>query len=59
MHNSQDNCACNKKVRYIEVEIHLGIMTHEHITVHISSYEKVRTFKHVGSLITNQNHYLW
>ena len=28
----------------------------EHITVGCSSYEKVKTFKHLGSLLINQNY---
>ena len=35
-------------------DFHRGMMANEHITVGSNSYEKVKTFKYLGSLVTNQ-----
>ena len=34
---------------------HRGIIANAHITIESNSYEKVKTFKYLGSLLTNQN----
>jgi hypothetical protein len=39
----------------MEVGHHQGMMKNEHITVGSNPSEKVRTFKYLGSLLTNQN----
>ena len=39
----------------MEVECHWGMMAHKHIIVGNNSYEKVKTFKYVGSLLINEN----
>ena len=38
----------------MEVGRHRDMMLNEHITVDSNSYEKVKTFKHLGPLLTNQ-----
>ena len=43
------------KTKYMEIGRHRGMMTNEHMTVGSNSYEKVETFKYLGSLLTNQN----
>ena len=46
--------AVNKgKTKYMEVGRHRGLIANEHIK--IGSYEKLTTFKYLGSLLTNQN----
>ena len=44
------------KTKYMEIGFHRGMMAYEHITVGCNSYEKVKTFKYLGSLVTNQNY---
>ena len=39
----------------MEVGGHVGMMANEHDTVDGNSYEKVKTFKYLASLLTNQN----
>ena len=39
----------------MQVGYHRGVMANEHITVCSNSYEKVKTCKYSGSLLTNQN----
>ena len=34
---------------------HLGMIANAHIKIGINSNEKVKTFKYLGSLLTNQN----
>ena len=43
------------KTKYMEIERHRGMIANEHISIGINSYEKVKTFKYLGSLVTNQN----
>ena len=43
------------KTNNTEIGRHRGLMTREHITVGSNSYEKVKTFKYLGSFVTNQN----
>jgi hypothetical protein len=40
-----------RKTKYMEV-----VMANENIRIGRSSYEKVKNFKHLGSLLTNQNY---
>ena len=39
----------------MEIGRHRGIIANAHIKIGSSSYEKVKTFKYLGSLLTNQN----
>ena len=39
----------------MEIGGHRGIVANEHIRIGSDSYEKVKTFKYLGSLVTNQN----
>jgi hypothetical protein len=43
------------KTKYMEIGRHRGNIANEHITVGSSSHEKVKTFKYLSSLSTNQN----
>ena len=43
------------ETKYMEVGRHRGMMENEHITGGCNSCEKVKTFKHLGSLLKNQN----
>ena len=43
------------KTKYMEIGHHRGMMANEHITLSISTYENVKTFKYLGSLLTNPN----
>ena len=43
------------KTKYMEIGRHLGMMANEHITVGSNMYEKLKTCKYLGSLLTNQN----
>ena len=39
----------------MDVGLHRGIMENEHTTVGSNQYEKVETFKYLGSLTANKN----
>ena len=39
----------------MEIGRHRGIMANAHIKIGSNSYEKVKTFKYLVSLVTNQN----
>ena len=39
----------------MEVLHHRGMMVDQHINIGSNSYEKVKTFKYLDSLLTNQN----
>jgi len=39
----------------MEIERHRGMIANEHIRIDSNSYEKVKIFKCLGSLVTNQN----
>ena len=39
----------------MEIRRHRGKIANEHIRIGSNSYEKVKTFKYLGSLVTNQN----
>ena len=41
------------KIKYMEVARHRGLMANEHIRISGNSYEKVKTFKYLGSVLTN------
>ena len=43
------------KTMYMEIGRHRGIIANEHIRIGSNSYEKVKSFKYLGSLVTNQN----
>ena len=43
------------KTKYIEIGRHRGMIANAHIKIGSNSYEKVKTFKYLGSLLTNQN----
>ena len=43
------------KAKYIKVWHHRGMMANEHIAISGNSNVKVKSFKYVGSLLTNQN----
>ena len=43
------------KTKYMEIECHRGLIANEHIKIGINSHEKVKTYKYLGSLLTNQN----
>ena len=44
-----------EKTKYMEVGRHRGMIANAHIKIGSNSYEKVETFKYLGSLMTNQN----
>ena len=44
------------KINYMEVGRHRGMMTNEYIGIVSNSYEKMKTFKYLGSLVKNQNY---
>ena len=41
------------KTKYMEIGCHWGIIPNAHLKIDINSYEKVKTFKYLGSLLTN------
>ena len=45
-----------EKTKYMEIGRHRGIIANAHIKIGGNSYEKVKTFKYLGSLLTNQNY---
>ena len=45
----------HRETKYIEKGHHRGMITNEHIRIGSNSYEKVKTFKQLGSLVANQN----
>ena len=44
-----------RKTKYLEIGRHRGIIANAHINLGSNSYEKVKTFKYLGSLLKNQN----
>jgi len=36
----------------MDIGLHRGMITNEHIRIGINSYEKVKSFKYLGSLVT-------
>ena len=59
--NEKRNIACKDiglavnigKTNYMEIGRHRGIIANAHIKIGRNSYEKVETFKYLGSLLTN------
>ena len=46
------------KTKHMEIGRHRGMIANEHhIKIGSNSYEKVKTFKYLGSLLTNQNYF--
>ena len=43
------------KTKYMEIGRHRGMIANAHIKISSNSYDKVNTFKYLGSLFTNQN----
>ena len=43
------------KTKYMEIGRHRDIIANAHIKIGSNSYEKVETFKYLGSLLTNHN----
>ena len=43
-----------QKTKYMEIGCHRGKVANEHIKIDSNSYEKVKTFIYLGSLVTNQ-----
>ena len=43
------------KTKYMETGLHRGRMLNENITVGSNLYEKVKTYKFLGCLLTKQN----
>ena len=43
------------KTNYMEIGRHRGMIANELIKIGSNSYEEVKTFKYLGSLVTNQN----
>ena len=46
------------KTKYMEIGRHRGMIANAHIKIGNNSYEKVKTYKYLGSLLTNQNYIL-
>ena len=44
------------KTKYMEIGRHRGVIANAHIKIDSNSYEKVKTFKYLGPLLTNQNY---
>ena len=44
------------KTKYMEIIRHRGMIANADIKIGSNSYEKVKTFKYLGSLLTNQNY---
>ena len=43
------------KTKYMEMGRHRGMIANAHIKIGSNSYEHLKTFKYLGSLLTNQN----
>ena len=43
------------KTKYMEIGRYRDMIVNEHISISSNSYEKVKTFKYLESLLTNQN----
>ena len=43
------------KTKYMEIGRHRNMIANAHIKIGSNSYEKVKTFKYLDSLLTNQN----
>ena len=49
-----DLAANTGKTKFMVIVHHWGIMAREHIRIGCNSYEKVKSFKYLGSLLTNK-----
>ena len=45
-----------RKTKNMEIIYHRHMIANEHFTVGSNSYEEVKTFKYLGSLLINQNY---
>ena len=45
-----------EKTKYMEIERHRGMAGNEHFKIVSNSYEKLKTFKYLGSSMINQNY---
>ena len=55
-HSKNISLAVNAgKTKHMETGRHGGMIANGHIKIGNNSYEKVKTFKYLGSLLTNQN----
>ena len=43
------------KTKYIEIGRHRGMIANAHMKIGSNSYEKLKIFKYLGSLLKNQN----
>ena len=43
------------KTKYLDMVCHQGMIANKNIRIGNNSYEKVKSFKYSGSLVTNQN----
>ena len=43
------------KTKYMEIGLHRGMVANEHIRISSYSHEKLKSFKYLGSVVTNQN----
>ena len=43
------------KTKYMEIGRHRGMLANAHVNIGSNSYEKVKIFKYLGSLLTNHN----
>ena len=43
------------KTKYMEIGHHRVMIANKHIRIGSNCFEKVKTFKYLGSLLTNQN----
>ena len=53
--NNNSSNRNTRKNKYMEIGRHRGMIANAHIKIGSNSYEKVKTFKYLGSLLTNQN----
>ena len=44
------------KTKYMEIGRHRGMIANDHIKIVNNSYEQVKAFRYLGSLLTNQNY---
>jgi hypothetical protein len=44
------------KTKYMEIGCHCGVTANEHTKIASNSHEKVKIFKYLGFLLTNQNY---
>ena len=42
-----------RKTKYMEIGCYRGMIANEHIRISSNSYEEVKTFKYLGSLVIN------